>query len=152
VRFDIVAVGKLDADLKPVFDRYRRMIGPAATVSLREVRETPTQHGTPDEVRRDEGRRLLAALPKRGVVVALDESGRLLDSRGFAAKLQAWSERGGATLLVGGSLGLSPEVRDRADEVVSLSRLTFPHQLARVVLIEQLFRGFRIARGEPYHH
>lgn len=94
----------------------------------------------------------MPALGAGGVVVALDIIGREYDSPAFAAKLQDWFGRGGVTFVVGGSLGLAPEITQRADESLSLSKLTLPHQLARVVLAEQLFRALKIARGEKYHH
>lgn len=104
------------------------------------------------EVLREEGKRLLAAWPRVPTVVALTIDGRTLTSEGFAAFLRPRLERGGVGFVIGGSLGLSPEVVARADACVSLSALTLPHQLARVVLLEQLFRSAKILRGEPYHH
>jgi 23S rRNA (pseudouridine1915-N3)-methyltransferase len=78
--------------------------------------------------------------------------GRALDTQAFAAWLQRAFERGGAGFVIGGSLGLAHEVLQRAGDELSLSALTLPHQLARVVLLEQLFRAGKILRGEPYHH
>ncbi len=104
------------------------------------------------EVLRDEGRRLLAAWPQAPVVSALAVDGAALDTEAFAARLQRSLERGGAGFVIGGSLGLAAEVRARATDALSLSALTLPHQLARVVLLEQLFRAGKILRGEPYHH
>jgi len=151
-RIDILAVGGLSRDLRPAFDHYCRLLRPLCELGIREVREY-TLHGRPAaEVLRDEGRRLLAAWPPRGVVVALAVDGRAYDSPGLARQLQEWLGRGGVTLVVGGSLGLAPDVLERTPERLSLSPLTLPHQLARVVLVEQLFRALKIARREPYHH
>jgi 23S rRNA (pseudouridine1915-N3)-methyltransferase len=86
------------------------------------------------------------------VVAALAVQGRPLGTEAFAAWLQRGFERGGVGFVVGGSLGLAAEVTERAGELLSLSALTLPHQLARVVLLEQLFRAGKILRGEPYHH
>lgn len=149
---DILAVGGLSRDLKPAFDHYRRLLVPLCDLRVREVREYVLHGRQADEVVRDEGRRLLAAWPQRGVAVALAVEGATYDSHGFARRLQEWTERGGVTFVIGGSLGLAPDVLDRARERVSISRLTLPHQLARVVLAEQLFRALKIARREPYHH
>lgn len=151
-RIDILAVGALSRDLKPAFDHYARLLAPLCDLDVHEVREYGLQGRTEAEVLRDEGRRLLAAWPRRGVTVALAVEGETKDSPGVASALQGWLARGGATFVVGGSLGLAPEVLARADERLSLSHLTLPHQLARVVLVEQLFRALKIARREPYHH
>ena len=151
-RLEILAVGRLDADLRPAFAHYERLIGGLCRMSVREVREVPLRGRAVAEVLRDEGRRLLSELSPGGIIVALDARGRGYDSEAFAARLRTWSEAGTVTFVVGGSLGLADEVKAAARESLSLSQLTLPHQLARVVLAEQLFRGLKIMRGETYHH
>jgi Uncharacterized conserved protein len=151
-RLEILAVGRLDADLRPAFAHYERLIGGLCRMSVREVREVPLRGRAVAEVLRDEGRRLLSELSPGGIIVALDARGRGYDSEAFAARLRTWSEAGTVTFVVGGSLGLADEVKAAARELLSLSQLTLPHQLARVVLAEQLFRGLKIIRGETYHH
>jgi 23S rRNA (pseudouridine1915-N3)-methyltransferase len=91
-------------------------------------------------------------MPALGHTVALDGAGRILDSLGFADELRRRLDEGPVTFVIGGSLGLDGAVRSAVDELLSLSSLTLPHQLARVVLVEQLFRGLKVARGETYHH
>jgi 23S rRNA (pseudouridine1915-N3)-methyltransferase len=151
-RIDILAVGGLSRDLAPAFAHYRRLLAPLCDLGVREVREYAL-HGRPaDDVLRDEGRRLAAAWPRRGAVVALAVEGRVYDSPALSRRLQEWLAQGAVTFVVGGSLGLAPEVLARTPERLSLSTLTLPHQLARVVLAEQLFRALKIARREPYHH
>ncbi len=86
------------------------------------------------------------------MVAALDVDGRRLQTEAFADWLQRGIERGGVGFVVGGSLGLAPDVQERCAERLSLSAFTLPHQLARVVLLEQVFRAVKILRGEPYHH
>lgn len=100
-----------------------------------------------------EGDALLAAVPKRAVVFALDERGEQPSSQGLAQMIAARMVGGDSSLafLVGGALGLDPRVREAADATLSLSRMTLPHELARVVLLEQLYRAMTIHRGEPYH-
>lgn len=100
----------------------------------------------------DEGARLLAALPKGARVVALDERGAAWSTRVLAARLEVWSGLGApVALLIGGPDGLSAEVLRRADESWSLSALTLPHGLARVVAAEALYRAASLLEGHPYH-
>lgn len=152
-RIDILAVGSLTRDLVPAFEHYRRLLGRRAGLTVREVREVPLRGRGEAEVLREEGRRLLASWPPAGTTVALAVDGRSYSSEELAARLQGWfATGGGVTFVIGGSLGLAPEVSSRAGERLSLSSLTLPHQLARVVLMEQLFRAMKIAGGESYHH
>jgi 23S rRNA (pseudouridine1915-N3)-methyltransferase len=151
-RIEILVVGSLHRDVEPAARHYLDLLRPYATVSVREVKEIPLRGRSDVEVLREEGRRLLAAWPQAPVVAALAVDGHPLDTEAFAAWLQRGVERGGVGFVVGGSLGLAPEVVERADERISLSALTLPHQLARVVLLEQLFRAAKVLRGEPYHH
>ncbi len=104
--------------------------------------------------RQTEGTRILAALVPGELVVALDERGEMPDSRSFAARLGAWRDKGvrQVVFIIGGAHGLDEAVRQRADLVLALSSMTFPHQLVRVVLAEQLYRAFTILGGRPYHH
>jgi 23S rRNA (pseudouridine1915-N3)-methyltransferase len=151
-RIEILTVGSLHRDLEPAARHYLDLLRPYASVTVREVKETPLRGRSEAEVLRDEGRRLIAAWPQAPAVTALAVDGLVLDTEAFAARLQRGLERGGAAFVVGGSLGLAPEVLDQASARLSLSALTLPHQLARVVLLEQLFRAAKILRGEPYHH
>jgi 23S rRNA (pseudouridine1915-N3)-methyltransferase len=151
-RAEILAVGTLHTDLRPAAQHYLDLIAPLITVGVREIKEVPLRGRAAVEVRREEGRRLLAAWPRGLCVAALVIEGRALSSEAFAAWLDAGFRRGGVGFVIGGSLGLSEDVVARADDRLSLSALTLPHQLARVVLLEQLFRGAKILRGEVYHH
>ena len=103
-----------------------------------------------DHVREREGRSLLEKLPARGTVVSLDPSGESLDSEQLASRLDRWCTPR-ATMLVGGPLGLHGSVLQRSDVIWSLSRLTFPHELARVLVVEQIYRALTIRQGSPYH-
>jgi 23S rRNA (pseudouridine1915-N3)-methyltransferase len=134
------------------FDHYRRLLTGLLPLTVREVREVPLQGRSPAEVLRDEANRLLPHLEGVRRVVALDVEGKRYTSLEFAAWLQRLIGGGDAAFVVGGSLGLDERVTTRADELLSLSPLTLPHQLTRVVLAEQLFRALKIARGERYHH
>ena len=151
-RVELLVIGSLHRDLAAAAQHYLDLLRPLMTVSVREVKEVPLRGRGEGEVLREEGRRLLAAWPQAPVVAALAVEGRTRDTHGFVEALQLAFERGGAGFVIGGSLGLAVEVQERAGDALSLSALTLPHQLARVVLLEQLFRAGKILRGEPYHH
>jgi len=151
-RVDIVAVGRLDQQLRPAFDHYRRLLAPRLSLQVREVREVPLRGRVTPEVLRLEGERLATATRDADVVVALDRSGRMPGSMELSDLLGGWLERGPTAFVVGGSLGLAPAIIDAAGYVLSLSALTLPHQLARLVLVEQLYRAVKIRAGEAYHY
>ena len=105
------------------------------------------------QIRRAEGERLLKAVREKDYVIALAIDGEAPDSVSFAGKLEKLGIDGknSLTFIIGGSLGLSPEVLSRADWKLSFSKMTFPHQLMQVILLEQIYRAFRIIHHEPYH-
>jgi len=104
--------------------------------------------------RKVESERILAALKPGEKVVILDERGKTLNSPQFAAQLGSWRDQGvrDVVFVIGGAYGMDEEVRERADLVLSLSAMTFPHQLVRVLFAEQLYRAVSILQGSPYHH
>ena len=151
-RVEILAVGSLHRDLEPAARHYLDLLKPLVPTIVREVKEVPLRGRAAGEVLRGEGRLLIGSWPRSRVVAALAVDGRALQTEVFAVWLQHCFERGGVGFVLGGSLGLAGEVQERADERLSLSTLTLPHQLARIVLLEQVFRAAKILRGEPYHH
>ena len=106
-----------------------------------------------EQIRTTEGERLLKRIPQDAYVIALAIEGRMLDSVAFSRHLDELAVKGNSHLVfvIGGSIGLSRAVLQRADEKLSFSALTFPHQLMRLILLEQIYRAFRISRNEPYH-
>lgn len=101
----------------------------------------------------EEGKMMLAGVAPGWLVVALDPNGKQLTSEQLAEQISSWEQRGvkGASYLIGGPLGLSREVLDRADICLSLSKMTFTHDMARLFLVEQLYRAYTIKAGEKYH-
>ena len=98
------------------------------------------------------GASILAALPKGATLIALDERGKSVSTQGLSVMLAGWMQDGShPAFAIGGADGLEPEVKERADKLVSLSTLTLPHQLVRVVLAEQLYRAWTILARHPYH-
>uniref|UniRef100_A0A7V4G808 Ribosomal RNA large subunit methyltransferase H n=1 Tax=Desulfobacca acetoxidans TaxID=60893 RepID=A0A7V4G808_9BACT len=132
---------------------YRRRLGPYLEVTLKSVRqEKEGKHLSPELVKAREGERLRRALPPRSHVVALDVRGRLCTSEEFARWLAKREEEGlPLVFVVGGHLGLDEATLAAARETLALSRLTLTHELARLVLLEQLYRAKTILAGHPYH-
>ena len=106
-----------------------------------------------DQIREKEGARILAKLPQDALIVTLEIAGKNFSSEEFAAWIEDCTVRGKSHIcfVIGGSLGLHPSVCKRADLALSFSKMTFPHQLMRVILCEQIYRAFRIIQHEPYH-
>jgi 23S rRNA (pseudouridine1915-N3)-methyltransferase len=133
------------------FERRARRYFPLEVVEVKE--ESASRGRTSQQVMEEEGKRLLARVPAGAEVVALDRKGSQWSSEQLAQYLEDLAVRSspGAAFLIGGALGLSDEVLDRANRRLSLSALTLPHELARLVVAEQLYRAGTILRGEPYH-
>jgi len=135
------------------YEDYARRMPRECSLRLVEIppgRRSRTQ--SPAPAVEEEGRRMLATIPERSLVVALDVGGRAWDTPALAARLQEWLQSGrDIVLLVGGPDGLSGDCLRRADLRWSLSALTLPHALVRVVLAEQLYRAWTIISGHPYH-
>jgi 23S rRNA (pseudouridine1915-N3)-methyltransferase len=144
----VIAVGRSrDGPEADLFARYSARIRP--TLALTEVADGK---GAPAEIKRREGEALLAALPAQAFTVALDLDGEMLDSEAFAARLEGWLTLSRPIrFLIGGAEGLERAVLSRADFVLSLGRMTWPHLLARAMLAEQIYRARSIAAGHPYH-
>lgn len=153
MKLTLVAVGRMkERHWRDAADEYLKRLAPYATVRVVEVADR--------DVTRDESRALaeeaadvIRAIPEGAHVFVLDREGRELTSEGFSARLDelALDGRSNVAFVIGGAAGLAPTVVARADERLALGRMTLPHQLARVVVLEQVYRAFRISRGEPYH-
>jgi 23S rRNA (pseudouridine1915-N3)-methyltransferase len=153
-RATIVAVGRLRGWAAEGCDDYLSRHRRYFPVEVVEVAEEDMNRRSPEEVLAAEGERLLKRLPGGAYVIALDrESGRALSSEQLARRLGSLgvSGRSHVAFVLGGPLGLSDAVLGRADERLSFGAITLPHALARVVLLEQLYRAVKIERGEKYH-
>jgi 23S rRNA (pseudouridine1915-N3)-methyltransferase len=144
----LIAIGRLragpEADL---FARYAARLRPKMSVT-----ELPEANGAPAEVKRREGAELIGALPAGAFVVVLDMGGEAVESPRFASLLERWLTQGRPVcFLIGGAEGLDATVLGRADYVMSLGPLTWPHFLVRAMLAEQVYRARAIASGHPYH-
>ena len=149
----VAAVGKpRNAGLAAAIHEYEQRAAHYWPLEVIEVREEPAKSASADLVRDREGERLAARLPAGGVIVCCDPGGKRLDSAAFSAWLQGEREKGhDVSFVVGGAYGLSPALLTRAALRLELAPWTLPHELARLVLAEQLYRAGTIVRREPYH-
>ena len=153
MRIHILVVGKSkDAALAEAAQEYERRAARYWPMSVVEVREEPARGKDTGVVRAKEAERLLGRVPEEATVVACTEGGRSMTSTAFAQWLQQRREEGrDVAILIGGAFGLGDEVASKSSMTLSLAPWTLPHELARVVLAEQLYRAGTIVRREPYH-
>ena len=150
----VLAVGKPRGVLAEAIAEYEGRARRYFTFEAAEVKEEPFRRaGDAARVRDEEGKRLLTRVPAGAEVVALHETGKQWTSEQLSRWLEELAVRGspGAAFVIGGAYGLSDEILRTARHQLSLSAMTLPHELARLVLTEQLYRAGTIARGEPYH-
>lgn len=152
VQTTLIAVGKLKPGYRGLCDEYLKRLRRYGSFAEREVQEAGSRENPVERVR-EETRRVQAALPPRGRTVALDRGGEPWSSEQLARQVEGWMLGSSPVALVlGGVWGLAPEFLRAARHRWSLGPLTLPHQLARVVVLEQWYRAWTILRGEPYHH
>jgi len=154
MRVTILSVGhKMPAWIQDGYQEYARRMPPEVRVELVELK--PEERGAGRDAARAkaiEGERLLDALPRDATLLALDERGKSITTQGLSVMLSQWMRDGShPAFAIGGADGHSDELRDRADKLISLSALTLPHGLARVLLAEQLYRAWSILARHPYH-
>lgn len=155
MKVTVLCVGRVKGRLAPAIREYEERAGHYWRLQVREVDAGLGKRAKLDslEVRRAEGARLLAMLPQDGEVVALSREGRAVSSRDLAVLLEDRAVRSvpEVTFVIGGAFGLGDEVLKRSGLRLALSALTLPHEVARLVLAEQLYRAGTISRNEPYH-
>ncbi|TWT27031.1 23S rRNA (pseudouridine(1915)-N(3))-methyltransferase RlmH [Planomicrobium sp. CPCC 101110] len=158
MNISIISVGKLkEKYLKSGIEEYTKRLGSYAKMNEVEVpdEKAPEQLSDADMeiVKKKEGDRILAKIPQDAYVIALAIDGKMKTSEQLAKDMESLMTYGRSKVVfvIGGSLGLHDEVLKRADEKLSFSKMTFPHQLMKLILVEQVYRAFRIMKGEPYH-
>ncbi|NHM30271.1 23S rRNA (pseudouridine(1915)-N(3))-methyltransferase RlmH [Neobacillus terrae] len=158
MNISIVTVGKLkEKYLKQGIDEYLKRMTAYAKVEVMEVADEKAPEELSEtemeQVKQKEGERILAKIGDDVHVIALAINGKMRSSEELANTLDKLATYGKSKIafVIGGSLGLSDKVLNRANEELSFSKMTFPHQLMRLILVEQIYRAFRINRGEPYH-
>ena len=158
MKITIICVGKIKEKFyTEAVKEYSKRLSRYCSLNIIEVADEKTKEQASETeitlVKKKEGERILKALHEDGYVIALAINGTQSDSIGLAEKIEKLGLSGISHVyfIIGGSLGLSDEVLSRADEQLSFSKMTFPHQLMRVILLEQIYRSCRIIHHEPYH-
>lgn len=158
MKVTILCVGKVKEKFyRDALAEFEKRLGRYCRPEIVEVADEQTPDGASpaleEQIREKEGARILSRIKDGQYVCTLEIRGKKMTSEDFSVFLEkaAVEGRGQIVFVIGGSLGLSESVRRRSDAAVSFSDMTFPHQLMRVILCEQIYRGFRILHGEPYH-
>ena len=158
MKITCVVVGKIkEKYFTDAIKEYSKRLSRYCKLEIVELADEKTPDGASEAeelaIREKEGERILKALKDDAYVIALAIEGKMLDSVELSKKIESLGVSGTSHIafVIGGSLGLAPAVMKRADYALSFSRMTFPHQLMRVVLLEQLYRSYRIMKHEPYH-
>ena len=156
MKITLITVGKTDVPwVKEGLDLYISRLAryvPFSLVELPQLKNTSSL--SQEQIKEKEGQALLLHIGAGDQVILLDEKGRELTSIQLSETLKEWTVRSSRNLVfvIGGAYGFSPAVYERAGSLLSLSRMTFSHQMVRVIFAEQLYRAFTILKGEPYHH
>ena len=158
MKITILSVGKIkEKYLQEAMKEYEKRLSRYCKLEIIEVADekTPEQASKKEElqIREKEGERLLKHIREDAYVITLEINGNELTSEQFAKKIEKLGVTGNSHIyfVIGGSIGLGENIRSRSNYPLSFSKMTYPHQLMRVILLEQIYRGYRIVRGEPYH-
>ncbi len=158
MKITIITVGKIkEKYLRDAIAEYSKRLSRYCKLEIIEVADekTPDQASETleEQIRSKEGERILKYIRDDMYVITLEIGGKMLSSEEFAKKIETLGVQGQSSIafVIGGSIGLGKEVLKRSDYALSFSKMTFPHQLMRVILLEQVYRGYRIINGEPYH-
>ena len=158
IRITLLTVGKIKEEYyRRAVAEFQKRLSRYCRLEVIEVPDEKTPDGASpaeeDGIRRKEGERLMKYIRDGAYIITLEIQGAMLDSEAFARKLDLLAVQGKSHIIfiIGGSLGLSAEICRKSDFALSFSKMTFPHQLMRVILLEQIYRGYRILAGEPYH-
>ncbi len=158
MKITVVCVGKIkEKFFTMAIDEYRKRLGRYCKLEIIEVADEKTpdnaSENMEDKIKETEAERILKNIREDSYVITLEINGKMKDSVELSGDMQKLFVNGVSNIVfvIGGSLGLHKSVSVRADEKLSFSKMTFPHQLMRVILLEQIYRAFRIMNGEPYH-
>ena len=158
MRISIICVGKIkEKYLKLGIDEFKKRLSKYCKLEIIELDDEKAPENLSDKemlmIKEKEGKKILSKIKDNSYVIALALDGKNLSSEELADTINNWGVRGNSHIgfIIGGSLGLSDEILSRANYKLSFSKMTFPHQLMRLILLEQVYRAYRINSGEPYH-
>ncbi|HOO27171.1 MAG TPA: 23S rRNA (pseudouridine(1915)-N(3))-methyltransferase RlmH [Lachnospiraceae bacterium] len=158
MNIDLICVGKIkESYLKAAILEYEKRLSRYCRLKIIETADEKTPDGQSsvldNKIRQTEAERILKHIKKESCVISLEIGGEMLDSVELSKKIETLGINGTNNIqfIIGGSLGLHPSVSEMADLKLSFSKMTFPHQLMRVILLEQVYRSYRIMHNEPYH-
>ena len=158
MKITVITVGKIkEKYLKDAIAEYSKRLSRYCKLEILEVADEKTPDGASEiveeNIREKEGERILKLIKEDAYVITLEISGKMITSEELADRIETLGIQGKSHLVfvIGGSIGLGREVLRRSDYALSFSKMTFPHQLMRVILLEQIYRSYRIINGEPYH-
>lgn len=154
----IIAVGKIkEKFMQEGIKEYSKRLSRYCNLEIIEVDDEKAPDNLSEkemeQIKQKEGEKILSKIPSNSYIITLEIKGKQLSSEELSEKIESLMIEGisDITFIIGGSLGLSKEISQKSNFKLSFSKMTFPHQLMRVVLLEQIYRGFRIMRNEPYH-
>lgn len=158
MKITVITVGKVKEKFyRDAIDEYLKRLSKYAKMNVIEVADEKTPDGASDKVEQQimdkEAERIKSNIPENAYVISLAIEGKKYTSEGLAKKIDALGISGTShiVLIIGGSLGISADIKKMSNELISFSDMTFPHQLMRVILLEQIYRCYRIINNEPYH-
>ena len=150
----IVAVGKIkEKSLSQLIEEYKKRIGAYSKIEIIEVSDEPNDRLSDEKVKEIEGQRIIKQLKKDSYVILLSLKGKQMDSIKFSREIEKINTYNSShiTFVIGGSVGVSEQVEQRADLLLKLSEMTFPHNIARLLILEHIYRAYKILNNETYH-
>lgn len=150
----LISVGKIkETYFTQAIKEYEKRLGAYCKLQMIEVKDEPTTDHAAHKAKQAEAERIMKHIDPKDYVIALAIEGKMLDSEGLAETIESIKtyHQGQLTLIIGGSLGIDDSILNRTNMKLSFSKMTFPHQLMKVILLEQLYRAFKINANEPYH-
>ena len=150
----IVAVGKIkEKSLSQLIEEYKKSIAAYSKIAIIQVSDAPTDRLSDEKVKESEGQRIIKQLKKDSYVILLSLKGKQMESIKFSREIEKINTYNSShiTFVIGGSVGVSEQVEQRADLLLKLSEMTFPHNIARLLILEQIYRAYKILNNETYH-